>query len=89
MHGSSFNSSIKEDSDTVLDVFFQRFDESDAGFTVVSIKKTFCESISSYYTRFLEVTNDHAMPEAWLVATFVNGFMMPVRKIVKPQELSS
>lgn len=44
---------------------------------------------SDNYTRFLDITNNQSMPLPWLIATFVDGLFNPIRRIVKPRELSS
>lgn len=86
---NSLSDAVKDDSDAVYDAFLQRFDGSDAGFALGSIKQRVTESVSDFHTRFMDMTNDQGMPIPWLVATFIDGLLTPVRKIVKPQELLS
>lgn len=84
---NSLTIDIRDDPDAVLDAFINRFDGSDAGFALGSIRQRASEGVSDYYTRFLEITNDQGMPVPWLVATFVDGLAATVRRVVKPQEL--
>lgn len=86
---NSLPEETREDPDAALALFMERFDGSDGGFALGSIKQRATEDINDYFTRFLELTNDQGMPDTWLVATFVDGLVAPVRKIVKPQELAS
>lgn len=86
---NSLPENVKDDPDDVYTAFLQRFDGSDAGFALGTIKQRASETVSDYYTRFLDVTNNQGMPLSWLIATFVDGLFNPIRRIVKPQELSS
>ncbi|WAR19937.1 hypothetical protein MAR_001775 [Mya arenaria] len=84
---NSLSSEQKGNPDTTLDLFWKRFDGSDGGFTLGAIRQRQLEGVSEYFTRFLEATNDHGMPTPWLVATFIDGLVGSIRKVVKPQDL--
>ena len=73
----------------LINSFRTRFDGSDISFNPSAIKQQQGESCTYYFTRFLSITSNRALPETLLVNFFVDGLLEPLKCIVMPQELSS
>lgn len=86
---NSLSNEIKDDANRLKDAFEKRFDGSDGSFSLDAIKQKPSESVCDYYTRYLELSRDRGMPTQWLVTHFIDGLHTSLKKIVKPQDIST
>jgi hypothetical protein len=85
----SLSDSVTSDSDELVSKFIERFDGSDGGFAIGMVRQKANESVHDYTTRFQDLYNGSGMPEKWTITNYVDGLLPNLRRIVKPQELSS
>ena len=74
---------IMQNPEDIMSRFKDRFDGSDAIFSIQSIRQRPPESVHDYATRFQEAAVGEGMPERWLVFSFIEGLSFNLRKIVK------
>lgn len=91
-HAAAFYDSLSEevrsDYQELRNAFTNRFngkDGLDSDLEILSLQQQPTESISSFFTRFLKVTNDRGYPEGLLVSILLKGLSPQIKQIVMPQ----
>ena len=84
---NSLEAGVRESPDDLLRQFLSRFDGSDAGLAFHNLRQRPTETVSEFFTRYLEGTNDQGMPKPWLISTFVRGLKSDIRRVVSPQHM--
>jgi uncharacterized protein YneR len=85
----SLSDDVTNDADELIRQFKARFDGSDGGFSLGMVRQLPSESVHEYTTRFQNSMIGSDMPDKWIISTYVDGLIPSLRRIVKPQELSS
>ena len=84
---NSLETGVRELPDELLRHFLTRFDGSDAGLALNNLRQRSVATVSEFFTRYLDSTNDQGMPKPWLISTFVRGLKADIRHTVAPQHM--
>lgn len=85
----SLSDEIRTNRVELIRQFQHRFDGTDGGFSVAMVRQKPNESVYNYSTRYQDLANGSGMPDQWLISQYIEGLVPVLRRIVKPQELTT